>query len=67
MDLHTCIIVLRNSNVITSNSVEDSLGIIEAQGPKSISTIQINARDGNFIRTYHCNNIEDSLESLMNL
>lgn len=67
MDLHTCIIVLRNSNVITSNSVEDSLGIIEAQEPKSISTIQINARDGKFIRTYHCNNIEDSLENLMNL
>jgi hypothetical protein len=46
---------------------QQALGIIETQGPKSISTIQINARDGNFIRTYHCNNIEDSLESLMNL
>lgn len=29
MDLHTCIIVLRNSNVITSNSVEDSLGRVD--------------------------------------
>ena len=46
---------------------QQALGIIETQGPKSISTIQINARDGNFIRTYHCNNIEDSLENLMNL
>lgn len=41
MDLHSCIIVLRNQEVITSNSVEDSLGIIESQGDNGISTIQI--------------------------
>lgn len=67
MDLHSCIIVLRNQEVITSNSVEDSLGIIESQGDNGISTIQINARDGNALHTYHCANIEDSLENLMNL
>ncbi len=67
MDLHTCIIVLRNKKVITSNSVEDSLGIIENQGAKSIANIQINASDGSAIHTFHCKTVEDSLENLMNL
>ncbi|NLS11904.1 hypothetical protein HGP28_03240 [Vibrio sp. SM6] len=68
MDLHSCIIVLRDQKVVTSKSVEDSLGIIETQGAEQIETVQINATsDGVDIHTYHCANIEESLENLMNL
>ncbi|AMF99816.1 MULTISPECIES: hypothetical protein [Vibrio] len=67
MDLHTCVIVLRNHKVITSKSVEHSIGIIERDSDNEISEIQINATDGVNIRTYHYHSVEDSLESLMNL
>ncbi len=67
MDLHTCVIVLRNQKVITSKSVDHSIGIIERDSGNEISEIQINAIDGVNIRTYHYNNVEESLESLMNL
>ncbi len=67
MDLHTCVIVLRNHKVITSKSVEHSIGIIERDSDNEISEIQINTTDGVNIRTYHYNCVEDSLESLMNL
>ncbi len=67
MDLHTCVIVLRNQKVITSKSVDHSIGIIERDSGNEISEIQINATDGVNIRTYHYNNVEESLESLMNL
>ncbi len=67
MDLHTCVIVLRNHKVITSKSVEHSIGIIERESDNEISEIQINATDGVNICTYHYNSVEDSLESLMNL
>ena len=67
MDLHTCVIVLRNHKVITSKSVEHSIGIIERDSDNEISEIQINAADGVNIRTYHYRSVEDSLESLMNL
>lgn len=67
MDLHTCVIVLRNHKVITSKSVEHSIGIIERDSDNEISEIQINATDGVSIRTYHYRSVEDSLESLMNL
>ncbi len=46
MDLHTCVIVLRNHKVITSKSVEHSIGIIERDSDNEISEIQINATDG---------------------
>ncbi|MGR5068810.1 MULTISPECIES: hypothetical protein [Vibrio] len=67
MDLHTCVIVLKNQKVITSKSVEHSIGIIERDSDKEISEIQINTTDGEKIRTYHYNCVEASLESLMNL
>ena len=67
MDLHTCVIVLKNHKVITSKSVEHSIGIIERDSDNEISEIQINATDGVNICTYHYNSVEDSLESLMNL
>ncbi|QLK47633.1 hypothetical protein DR996_21575 [Vibrio owensii] len=67
MDLHTCVIVLRNHKVITSKSVEHSIGIIERDSDNEISEIQINATDGVNIRTYHYRSVEESLESLMNL
>ena len=67
MDLHTCVIVLRNHKVITSKSVEHSIGIIERDSDNEISEIQINATDGVNICTYHYSSVEDSLESLMNL
>ncbi len=67
MDLHTCVIVLKNQKVITSKSVEHSIGLIERNSENEISEIQINATDGINIKTYNYNNIEESLESLMNL
>ncbi|MGR5236367.1 hypothetical protein [Vibrio alfacsensis] len=67
MDLHTCVIVLKNQKVITSKSVEHSIGILERDSDKEISEIQINATDGEKVRTYHYNSVEASLESLMNL
>ncbi len=68
MDLHTCVIVLKNQKVITSKSVEHSIGIIERDSQSNeISEIQINTTDGECIRTYHYNSVEESLESLMNL
>ncbi|WP_423840817.1 hypothetical protein ONE56_19725 [Vibrio mytili] len=67
MNLHTCVIVLRNQRVITSKSVDHSIGIIERDLSNEISEIQINTTDGKNIQTYHYNTIEESLESLMNL
>ncbi|CAE6951275.1 hypothetical protein [Vibrio sp. B1FLJ16] len=67
MDLHTCVIVLKNQKVITSKSVEHSIGIIERNSGSEISEIQINATDGSNIKTFNYNNVEESLESLMNL
>lgn len=67
MDLHTCVIVLKNQKVITSKSVEHSIGIIERNSDNEISEIQINATDGVNIKTFNYHNVEESLESLMNL
>ena len=67
MNLHTCVIVLRNQKVITSKSVEHSIGILERDSDNEVSEVQINASDGMNIRTYHYRSVEDSLESLMNL
>ncbi|EDP59810.1 hypothetical protein [Vibrio sp. AND4] len=67
MNLHTCVIVLRNQRVITSKSVEHSIGILERDSDNEVSEVQINASDGMNIRTYHYRSVEDSLESLMNL
>ncbi|AXY03600.1 MULTISPECIES: hypothetical protein [Vibrio] len=67
MDLHTCVIVLKNQKVITSKSVEHSIEILERDSDKEVSEIQINTTDGKNIRTYHYNCVEESLESLMNL
>ncbi|MDF2155215.1 hypothetical protein [Vibrio sp. CAU 1672] len=67
MNLHTCIIMLSNQRVITSNSVEYSLKLLETNSQHDISEIQINATDGATIHTYHYHNVEESLESLMNL
>ncbi len=67
MDLHSCTIVLKNQQVITSKSVEHSIGIIERSSGNEISEIQISATDGINIKTYNYKNVEESLESLMNL
>ena len=67
MDLHTCIIVLKNKKVITSQSVEHSICVLEHDCDNQISEIQINTTDGTNIHTYFYNDIEESLESLMNL
>ncbi len=67
MDLHTCTIVLKNQKVITSKSVEHSIGIIEKNSDSEISEIRIDTTDGTNIKTYNYNNVEESLESLMNL
>ncbi|MBW3695141.1 hypothetical protein EK599_05520 [Vibrio sp. T187] len=67
MDLHTCRIVLKNHQVLTCQSVEQSLGYLESQNEGGISMIQIDATDGRKIHSYQCSSLEESIENLMNL
>ncbi len=67
MVLHTCRIVLSNQQVLTSQSVEQSLSFLEDQASKGISKIEIDATDGNQIHSYLSHSLEESFENLMNL
>lgn len=67
MNLHTCRIVLKNKKIITSQSVEQSLGYLEGKAENGISMIQIDATDGHRIHSYQCHSLEESIENLMNL
>ena len=67
MDLHTCRIVLKNHQVLTCQSVEQSLGYLESQAEGGISMIHIYATDGRNIHSYQCSSLEESIENLMNL
>ncbi len=67
MNLHKCTIIMNNKEIITSDSVEQSLGIIEHQAANRIATVQIDAFDGQELKTFMCHSIEESLENLMNL
>ncbi|MEZ9043991.1 hypothetical protein AB6D99_02485 [Vibrio cyclitrophicus] len=67
MDLHTCRIVLSNQQILTSQSVEQSLSYLEDQADIGISMIEIDATDGNQIHSYMSSSLEESIENLMNL
>ena len=67
MVLHTCRIVLSNQQVLTSQSVEQSLSFLEDKGDNGISMIEIDATDGNQIHSYMSHSLEESIENLMNL
>ncbi|WKY59972.1 hypothetical protein Q5H80_20685 [Vibrio sp. SNU_ST1] len=67
MVLHTCRIVLSNQQVLTSQSVEQSLSFLEDEADKGISKIEIDATDGNKIHSYMSHSLEESIENLMNL
>ena len=67
MVLHTCRIVLSNQQVLTSQSVEQSLSFLEDEASKGISKIEIDATDGNQIHSYMSHSLEESIENLMNL
>ena len=67
MDLHTCVIVLKNHRIISSKSVELAIELIARDSNNEISEIQINTTDGVMIQTHHYNNLQDSLDSLMSL
>jgi hypothetical protein len=67
MVLHTCRIVLSNQQVLTSQSVEQSLSFLEEEASKGISKIEIDATDGNQIHSYLSHSLEESIENLMNL
>jgi hypothetical protein len=67
MVLHTCRIVLSNQQVLTSQSVEQSLSFLEDEADKGISKIEIDATDGNQIHSYMSHSLEESIENLMNL
>ena len=67
MVLHTCRIVLSNQQVLTSQSVEQSLGFLEDQAEQGISKIEIDATDGQIIHSYMSHSLEESIENLMNL
>ncbi|ERM58505.1 MULTISPECIES: hypothetical protein [Vibrio] len=67
MDLHTCRIVLSNQQILTSQSVEQSLSYLEDQADIGISMIEIDATDGNQIHSYMSRSLEESIENLMNL
>ena len=67
MVLHTCRIVLSNQQVLTSQSVEQSLGFLEDQAEQEISKIEIDATDGQTIHSYMSHSLEESIENLMNL
>lgn len=67
MNLHTCRIVLKNHQVLTCMSVEQSLNHLESLGDNGISQIQIDASDGHKIYSYMSHSLEESLENLMNL
>ncbi|MCF7505971.1 MULTISPECIES: hypothetical protein [Vibrio] len=67
MVLHTCRIVLSNQQVLTSQSVEQSLSFLEDEASNGISKIEIDATDGNQIHSYMSRSLEESIENLMNL
>ncbi|MEZ8212539.1 hypothetical protein ACED61_03480 [Vibrio sp. 1F148] len=67
MVLHTCRIVLSNQQVLTSQSVEQSLSFLEDEADKGISKIEIDATDGNQIHSYMSHSLEESIENLRNL
>ncbi|WP_060980895.1 hypothetical protein [Vibrio splendidus] len=67
MVLHTCRIVLSNQQVLTSQSVEQSLSFLEGKADNGISMIEIDATDGNQIHSYMSHSLEESIENLMNL
>ena len=67
MDLHTCRIVLKNNQVLTCQSVEQSLGFLEDTSESGISMIEIDATDGHQIHSYLSHSLEESIENLMNL
>ncbi|WP_435250239.1 hypothetical protein ACMAZD_19455 [Vibrio sp. nBUS_14] len=67
MVLHTCRIVLSNQQVLTSQSVEQSLSFLEGKASKGVSKIEIDATDGHQIHTYLSHSLEESIENLMNL
>lgn len=67
MVLHTCRIVLSNQQVLTSQSVEQSLSFLEDKAENGISMIEIDATDGNKIHSYMSHSLEESIENLMNL
>lgn len=67
MDLHTCRIVLKNHQVLTCQSVEQSLGFIESHNENGISMVHIDAIGGGKIHSYQCSSLEESIENLMNL
>ena len=67
MVLHTCRIVLSNQQVLTSQSVEQSLSFLEDKADNGISKIEIDATDGHTIHSYMSHSLEESIENLMNL
>ena len=67
MVLHTCRIVLSNQQVLTSQSVEQSLGFLEEKADHGITKIEIDATDGHTIHSYMSHSLEESIENLMNL
>ncbi|MFB9135553.1 hypothetical protein M1D72_00125 [Vibrio sp. AK197] len=66
MKLHSCTIVLKNHHVLTLDSVEQSLGVLEQYSQNHIEKVTIDALDGQQLHSYQLS-FEESLESLMNL
>lgn len=50
-----------------SQSVENSLDLLEAEINNGISKVKIDASDGYEIHSYNFDSVEESIESLMNL
>lgn len=67
MVLQSCSITLTNQQIMISQSVENSLDLLEAEINNRISKVKINASDGFQVRSYTFDSVEESIESLMNL
>ncbi|OEE81720.1 hypothetical protein OAI_11050 [Vibrio cyclitrophicus FF160] len=67
MVLQSCSITLINQKIMISQSVENSLDLLEAEINNGISKVKIDASDGYEIHSYNFDSVEESIESLMNL
>ncbi|WP_428790070.1 hypothetical protein [Vibrio profundum] len=67
MVLYTCTIEFNNKQTVRCSTVEQSLGVIEAQPSNNISSVILDVADGQHIKTYRDLTLEESIESLMSL
>ncbi|CAH6816557.1 conserved hypothetical protein [Vibrio chagasii] len=67
MVLESCSITLTNQQIMVSQSVENSLYLLETEINNGVSKVKIDASDGYQVHSYTFDSVEESIESLMNL